>query len=557
MLHRAPVEVSLACFLSAGLLLLCGPARAQRPLLPGLPGKAVQSPPPKDALGRSTPRGTVLGFLRAEHKGDHDSAVRYLNTRLRGESAAVLAHQLAVVLDRGLYARLNQLSDRPEGSQALPAAPDEDLIGTINSGQGDVDIIVERVDRKEAGRIWLFSGKTLDAVPGLYEQMNTIPVETVLPEFLVKTRFAEIPLFEWLAVFAGLPLLYLLLSLLNRVLRLLGGSVRRRMYGNHHLSNPDLLPIPVRLLFMAVVIVWVVPKFALPLLEREFWSATATVITIAAVVWLAILFNGVIESFIRRRMVRFRQNGTTSLLRLARRTLDLFLLFGGLLAGLHHFGVNLTAALAGLGVGGIAVALAAQRTLENVIGGISIIFDQVVHVGDRVKVVNHEGFVEDIGLRSTRIRTLDRTILNVPNGQLATVSLENISSRDKFWFHHILRLRYETPVSRMRAVLDALKTFMAHDPRIEHGSNWVRFLSLGTSSLDVELFGYVFAPDLSRFLETQQNLLLDIMEAIQSSGGAMAYPSQIVYLSGSRAPGAPGEKAAAHPEFELTRQNQA
>ena len=161
-------------------------------------------------------------------------------------------------------------------------------------------------------------------------------------------------------------------------------------------------------------------------------------------------------------MVRFRQNGTTSLLRLARRTLDLFLLFGGLLAGLHHFGVNLTAALAGLGVGGIAVALAAQRTLENVIGGISIIFDQVVHVGDRVKVVNHEGFVEDIGLRSTRIRTLDRTVLNVPNGQLATVSLENISSRDKFWFHHILRLRYETPVSRMRGVLD--------EPQDVHGA---------------------------------------------------------------------------------------
>ena len=178
---------------------------------------------------------------------------------------------------------------------------------------------------------------------------------------------------------------------------------------------------------MAVVIVWVVPKFALPLLEREFWSATATVITIAAVVWILILFNGVIETFLRRRMVRFRPNGTTSLLRLGRRTLDLLLLFAGLLTGLHHFGVNLTAALAGLGVGGIAVALAAQRTLENVIGGISIIFDQVVHVGDRVKVVNHEGFVEDIGLRSTRIRTLDRTVLTVPNGQLATVSLENIS----------------------------------------------------------------------------------------------------------------------------------
>ena len=98
---------------------------------------------------------------------------------------------------------------------------------------------------------------------------------------------------------------------------------------------------------------------------------------------------------------------------------------------------------------------------------------------------------------------------------------------------------------------------MAHDPRIEHGSNWVRFLSFGTSSLDVELFGYVFAGDLSRFLELQQDLLLDIMEIIQRAGGAMAYPSQIVYLAGSNAPGATDGDAAANRDFELTRQNRA
>ena len=554
--HRASVEVSLTCLLSASLLIFCGVAPAQRLALPGIPGKAAQPEPPKDPLGRSTPRGTVLGFLRAEHKGDHDTAVQYLNTRLRGEAAAVLAHQLAVVLDRGLYARLNQLSGRPEGSLGIPAAPDEDWVGTINAGKGDVDIVLERVDRKETGRIWLFSAKTLDAVPALYEEMNTVPVESVLPEFLVKTRIAEIPLFEWLAVFVGMPLLYLLMTALNRLLRPLAGSIRRRLYRNEHLSNLDLLPIPVRLLFMALTIVWLVPKFALPLLEREFWSATATVITIAAVIWILILLNGVIESFIRRRMVSFGQNGATALLRLGRRTLDLLLLFAGLLAGLHHFGVNLTAALAGLGVGGIAVALAAQRTLENVIGGISIIFDQVVHVGDRVKVVDREGFVEDIGLRSTRIRTLDRTVLTVPNGQLATVTLENISIRDKFWFHHILGLRYETPASKMRGVLDSLKTFMAHDPRIEHGSNWVRFLKFGTSSLDVELYGYVFAADLSRFLETQQELLLDIMEIIQRAGGAMAYPSQILYVAGSKVPGAKdGDASTVNRDFELTRQS--
>src|SRR5258708_30960927 len=103
MLHRGPVEVSLACLLSSGLLLLCGHARAQRLVLPGVSGKAAKTELPKDRLGRSTPRGTVLGFLPAGHKGDHDSALRYLNTPLRRGGAAVPAHQLSVFLGRRLY----------------------------------------------------------------------------------------------------------------------------------------------------------------------------------------------------------------------------------------------------------------------------------------------------------------------------------------------------------------------------------------------------------------------------------------------------------------------
>src|SRR6185436_9294793 len=125
---------------------------------------------------------------------------------------------------------------------------------------------------------------------------------------------------------------------------------------------------------------------------------------------------------------------------------------GGLIV-LAYFGVDPTAALAGLGIGGIAVALSAQKTLENVIGGVSIVFDKAVRVGDVVKVGDTSGTVDYIGLRSTRIRTNDRTILSVPNGQIATVNIETLSTRDKFWFHHFVGLRYETTASQMRAVL--------------------------------------------------------------------------------------------------------
>jgi MscS family membrane protein len=455
---------------------------------------------------------------------------------LRGEAAATLAHQLYVVLDRGLPAQLSQLSDRPEGSLPFPARPDQDLIGTIG-GDGGVDIVVERVDRKGNGSLWLFSSKTLDAVPGLYEEANTIAVENVMPGFLVRIRIGHVPLFELVALFIGLPLLYLIPTLVNRLLSPIAGRVRRYVHKNADLPNPQLLPKPVRLLFTALAIHWALSKVALPLLAREFWSHTAAVITIAASVWILILCNGALENVIRRRLVRHEQSGATSVLRLGRRVVDLLWLVAGILVCLHHFGVNLTAALAGLGVGGIAVALAAQKTLENVIGGISVIFDQTLRVGDRVKVCDRDGFVEDIGLRSTRIRTDDRTVVSVPNGQLAMVILENISFRDKFWFHHVLRLRYETPASTMRAILDGVKTYLSQDTRVERGSVRVRFITFGASSLDVEIFAYIFAGDWAQFLETQQELLLDIMENVQRAGASMALRSQTVYLASSKAPG--------------------
>jgi len=180
--------------------------------------------------------------------------------------------------------------------------------------------------------------------------------------------------------------------------------------------------------------------------------------------------------------------------------------------------------------------LAAQKTLENVIAGISLVFDRTVRVGEHVKVGDTDGLVDRVGLRSTRIRTLDRTVVSIPNGQLANVSLEDISMRDKFWFHHTLSLRHETSVSMMREILKRVESLLAQDPRVESGSIRVRFLGFGASSLNVEIFSYVLASSWSSFLEAQQDLLLDVMEIVQAAGTRLAYPSQTLYLAGSNAP---------------------
>lgn len=185
---------------------------------------------PQDALGRSTPRGTVLGFMSAARKGQDDLAVQYLNTPLRDHAAIVLAHQLYTVLDRDLPANLARLSNNPEGSISNALSPTEERVGTIHGDNRDVDIVLERVDRGESGSVWLFANKTLHAIPELYNAGHPESFEDRLPKFVVNTQIAGIALYHWLAAIVGIPLLYYLTHLLDRLLAQLIGGLRRRIY---------------------------------------------------------------------------------------------------------------------------------------------------------------------------------------------------------------------------------------------------------------------------------------------------------------------------------------
>jgi MscS family membrane protein len=517
------------------LLLLCPAIWAQIPAPKPATVEAQPEPPkpepPKDTLGRNTPRGTVLGFLGAARKDSLQVAALYLNTTKRGEDSETLAHQLAVVLDRRLPARLNQLSDQPEGSVPDPLKPNEDLVGTISTANGDLNILVERVDRGKAGEVWLFSRQTLDSIPEVFQELSAPRIESILPAFLVNTRLATIPLFEWLAFFVGIPLLYFLIGLLNRLCSFGFNVLGRRLFRNPNLHDLEILPAPIRLLLLAVAMRWLLSRVGLSLLARQFWTTTTLVIAIVACAWLLMLVNRWGERYLLSRRRDRDLSGATSVFRLVRWAVDGLVLFAALLFTLNHFGLNPTAALAGLGVGGIAVALAAQKTLENVIGGISLITDQAVRVGDFLKLGDISGTVEDVGLRSTRIRTLDRTLISVPNGQIATMSIETLSARDRFWFHPVVGLRYETTSAQLGSVIAGIRKLLIEHSRVDPASVRVRFLRLGASSLDVETFAYVLAPDWNAFLAIQEELLFGIINIVHQAGAGIAFPSQTLYLA--------------------------
>lgn len=485
------------------------------------------TPPKKDPLGRSTPRGTVVGFLLAAGKGDNQIAAQFLNTDERPKAAAVLAGELFVVLNRRLPARLNEISDRPEGIATSLLKPDLYLVGTIDGAS--LDVTLERVQREDTGPIWLFSQATLEAIPAVYEETHQLSVEDIFPAVFVNNYLLGIPAYEWLFVFVGLPLTYFLTGLLNRMLV----PVSRRIFDRvlKRIQPPkQVLPQPIRLLIVAACIRWVLSEVGLSLIARQFWSTTAKLITICACVWLLIFVNHRSEQYFRNRLQKTSSSGAASVQRLLHRSVDLILVFVGFLVMLRHFGINPTAALAGLGVGGIAIALAAQKTLENVVGGISLILDEAVRVGDVLKVGEVTGTVDDIGLRSIRIRTLDRTMLIIPNGQLANMNLEIISCRDKFWFHPMITLRYETTSAQITSMTEAVQNLLISHPHIDRDSVRVRFLQMASFSLNLDVFAYLHALDWNQFLQIQEELLHAMMAIAQQLGIQFAFPSQTTYL---------------------------
>ena len=176
------------------------------------------------------------------------------------------------------------------------------------------------------------------------------------------------------------------------------------------------------------------------------------------------------------------------------------------------------------------MALAAQKTVENLFGGITLILDQPVRVGDFCQFGDKLGTVEEIGLRSTRIRTLERTVVSVPNGQFSSLELENFTARDRCWLQTTLGLRYETTPDQLRYVLVELRTMLYAHPMVAANPR-IRLIELAKSSLDLEIFAYVPTANYDEFLAVREDIYLRIMDIVAASGTGLAFPSQTTYAA--------------------------
>ena len=311
--------------------------------------------------------------------------------------------------------------------------------------------------------------------------------------------------------------------------RIYGRIFRTAIQKNIFLQETRFIA-PLRLLFFATSLS-LGARIVSTLLARLVWSRLSTILMVTAFAWLflrIIDFASLRFTLYLRRTRAQHQIAAVQLFRGAAKALTIII---AVLAVLKTQGVDLSTAIAGLGIGGLALAFAAQKTIENLFGTVTLVADQPVRVGDFCRIGDTLGTIENIGLRSTRIRTLNRTVVSVPNGQVASMILENFAPRDKMWFSHKIGLRYETTADQLRYVLANIRAMLYAHPRVESESARIRFVRFGDSSLDLEIFAYVSVQDNPSFLEIQEDLLLRIMDIVETSGTGIAFPSQTTYLA--------------------------
>lgn len=516
------------------LSLLCAPLLAQsvlRALSSGV--SSAQGVAKADPLGRDTPRGTLTGFMQAAQKGDQERAAEYLQLpRQQTEiDSTRVVQDLKALLDHAYVGRLAAITGNPDLAFDPQLEPNHQRVGEFTVNGKELPLLVVRVPDGNSGHLWLIAWSTLGKTEGLANDVRSHEVEQHLPHVLVRYSVLSIPIWVWTAFLLLIPI-----ALLAGVatVALVRAPVWLLARINHRAAQSEVwnnIRGPVLLFATAAAHAIGMRVLTVPLLFREYYIKVQGTALLFAVAWLLWDFVTVWTRRMRRRMTTPEMRGTLSLTLLLHRMMKVGIVTTAMLSILYLAGVDLSAALAGLGIGGIAVALAAQKSIENLFGGISILTDRVIRVGDLCRVGETIGTVEDIGLRSTRIRTPERGLISVPNGSLATGNVENLSARDKMRVFCKVGLRYQTSRQQLERVLREVTAMLCSHPRVESSSAWIRLAKLADSGLELEMQAYVLTREYDDYTAMREDLLLRVMDIVESCGTSLAYPSQTVYLA--------------------------
>lgn len=484
----------------------------------------------EETYSRDSPRASMVHFIELTRSGDYDGAADYLELAPDDKDLGPeLARKLRAVLDRKVWIEEDALSPLATGNtdDGLPGLTDE--VGHIETkGVTEPVRIVRR--RREAGLVWIFSHATVGRVDGWYESLDDRWLLEHMPPRLLRTGPRDLMWWQWLA----LPLLVAVSWLLGILFSAISAKLMGAVAARSKYQWDDLIVARLR---RPVTLWWAlgVAYFALPFLalyapaEKFVEAMMRTLFLVGFFFALSGVIDVSAETILRSQWSAHRQT-SASLISLGARSSKVLVFAIAIVALLSQLGYPVASILAGLGVGGLAVALAAQKTVENLFGAFSIGADQPFAEGDLVRFDGITGTCERIGLRSTRFRTAERTVVSIPNGKLADMRLETFARRDRLRFGMTLGLVRTTTTTQVKQILDEVSKLLSEHPKLFPNSANVRFDAYGPSSLDITLEAYFDTRNWGEFTLIKQDLLLRIMEIVENAGSALALNAAHVQL---------------------------
>ncbi len=488
-----------------------------------------------DDYNRITPRSTLEGFFSFAAKGDFKEAAKYLDlkhlpARIKKYPGHELARKLKIILDRSIWIDLSTVSDDPKGDLNDGLPPYKERVGRIKTPKGSVDIILRRVPSGDGVRIWKFSSRTISKIPFLYKYYGYRPLEEKLGKIFPDFQFMGWQLWQWCAYLLFIIICYIIAWVLTYLFALF---IKERHDDDFFFALKRFIKGPLK------IVLWLglgraAVYYLKPSQEIQQLMNAGTLLIIA-VCWASIRAVDLLFDIWIRHLNSAGRQSTTILFKPFKTLVKVFLVIMALLLWLDNIGYDVGTLLAGLGVGGLAVALAAQGVLRNLIGTVMILADRPYQVGERIVVNGHDGVVEEIGLRSTKLRLLTGHQTSIPNDKVERAEIENIERRPFIRRKETLYLTLDTPIDKVERAVEIIREILnnyegyhkEYPPR-------VYFDRFNRDSLGIVFYYWYQPPEYWKFLEFSQSVNVKILKAFEKEGIRLAVPQNKTFLEGAR-----------------------
>ena len=478
-----------------------------------------------DSFGRTTPRRTVQGFISALSENDFLLASNYLNLS-KSDNATTEVRQFKLALDSGgRFLPDLQINNTAEGNLTDQLPPSQENVGVITIGEKSTPLILERVVSEEGEQYWQFSTETLNAIPEVIEDSEPTLVSRYTIDSLEDKKLFGYQLTDLsaalLMIVSSFILTYLMVWLCYHLLKL----VYPRMRGVV-LPLPDKVILPLSVVIMALILPEVMVYTGVSVTLREPINRFTEIASWLAITWL--LLRVIDAMFTRAVNLSYKKNHIerVSILGLMRKLVKALLLIFAIIVIFGNLGFDLTTGIAALGVGGLALALGAQKTIENLVGSVVVVADSPVRIGDYCKFGTYEGTVIDIGIRSSRVRTPTSTIVTVPNGDFSSMQIENFTSRDMFRFLHQLYIKRTADIDVVFKMVKHLDEFLDEHELTNQEWNQVNIMELRQDCYIIQLQAYINATGIIEFYEKQNVLFVDLLMQVRLYDVEHALPTQ-------------------------------